>query len=82
MTFGTSGTEAMRITSASFVGIGTTSPNFKLDVNGAGHFYSTLYSGSTGLAGRMTFNRALDGSGQAIVGYSSVNSSTQLQIRT
>ena len=34
LTFATSASEAMRITSAGFVGIGTSSPGYRLDVNG------------------------------------------------
>jgi hypothetical protein len=39
-----------------------------------------LYTGHTGVGGKVFFNRASDGTNQAFVGYSTTNSSSELQL--
>jgi hypothetical protein len=62
--------ERMRITSAGDVGIGTTSPGYKLDVNGTMNITSGLYAnGSTGSSGQV-----LTSSGGGAMSWTTVSS--------
>ena len=55
--FGTSNTEAARITSTGDVGIGTTLPLYKLDVNGTGRFTDTLIISSSSSNGALVIQQ-------------------------
>ena len=54
--FRVNGTEAMRILGSGYVGIGTTTPAYKLDVSGTGRFTDSLTIGGATLIWDATYN--------------------------
>ncbi|AMA60140.1 beta strand repeat-containing protein [Bradyrhizobium sp. CCGE-LA001] len=76
LTFTTSGTEAMRMVSTGYVGIGTNAPANRLDVAASANIRGNLYMGQTGASGRIYFNRASDGVNNGWVGYPSTGNSS------
>jgi hypothetical protein len=73
--FGEGGAEAMRITSDGRLGIGTTSPNYPLNVQGSGDTYAGITGGTSNIAGLLLG----DADNKAIGRVSYDNSSNSLQ---
>jgi hypothetical protein len=76
--FSTSGTEAMRIVSSGFVGIGTSSPNSTLHVSGTGYFSGNVttpntYSGNALSVSRTAGPAVYSATGLGLSGKSSTN---------
>jgi hypothetical protein len=73
LTFNTSSTEALRIVSTGYVGIGTTTPTRTLDVSGSIGGSGVLALGESGgtATPRIIFRRSLDGGSNAYIGLQS-----------
>jgi len=65
----TNNAERMRITSAGNVGIGTSSPSAKLDVNGAAEINDTLLISRAAVAPKITFENSSYAGGDGGIGY-------------
>ena len=76
--FSEGGAEAMRITSDGRLGIGTTSPNYPLNVQGSGDTYAGITGGTSNIAGLLLG----DADNKAIGRVSYDNSSNSLQFWT
>lgn len=82
------GTERMRITSAGNVGIGTSAPGFKLDVNGTGYFNSSVQFfpqdgfrfTSASAVSAMRFGSAFTGESTAEWAYNRATAATTLSV--